>query len=94
MRSGLLALVGCLLGSVCMANPPSFPGGDSGDRPEPPNFSQFDSDGDGYVSRSEAASIPPLKDHFDDIDSNGDGLLSEAEMESHRPEPPSGGPER
>lgn len=72
---------------------PSDQGFSGGRPPEPPSFSELDSNGDGLISRDEAASIPPLADHFDDIDSNSDGYLTEQELQAGKPGP-SGQPPR
>ncbi|VVD85261.1 EF-hand domain-containing protein [Pandoraea anhela] len=46
-------------------------------------FKAADKDGDGYLSREEAAASEPfLYQHFDDIDANRDGKLSQAEIRS------------
>lgn len=64
---------------------------------ELPSFDQLDGDGDGYISREDAAVVPALWEHFSAFDSDGDGLLSREEYavvegnlgvprdESHRP---------
>lgn len=43
-------------------------------------FSDADSDGDGYVSVEESTAIPGLKDIFDDFDQDGDANLDETEF--------------
>ncbi|WCN09930.1 EF-hand domain-containing protein [Marinomonas mediterranea] len=66
------------------------------DRPEPPtggmggkppSFSDFDQNGDGYISLDETRG--PMQNDFNDIDTNSDGLLTESEidlfMKNHRP---------
>ncbi|MFP4156405.1 MAG: EF-hand domain-containing protein [Opitutales bacterium] len=45
---------------------------------------QFDTNGDGKVTRSEAAEAPRLLEHFDRIDSDGDGQITRAEMKAAR----------
>ncbi|WP_432760832.1 EF-hand domain-containing protein [Pseudoalteromonas rubra] len=44
------------------------------------SFSSFDADGDGFISKSEAAGSETLTVIFDKLDSNGDGKLSEQEF--------------
>jgi hypothetical protein len=60
-----------------------------GDRPEPPQFSSLDLDGDGSVTYAEfQQSNVPNDDHetiFGHIDANGDGVLTEEEFTSHKP---------
>ena len=43
---------------------------------------KLDTDGDGRISRAEAAAAPRLAEHFDAIDTNGDGYLSQDEMKA------------
>jgi Ca2+-binding EF-hand superfamily protein len=40
----------------------------------------LDKDGDGKISRAEAATIPALAERFDSIDANKDGFITPAEM--------------
>jgi Ca2+-binding EF-hand superfamily protein len=44
-----------------------------------PSFEALDKDGDGYVSREEAAAAPGLVERFSTLDQDGDGRLSRAE---------------
>jgi Ca2+-binding EF-hand superfamily protein len=44
-----------------------------------PGFNKLDKNGDGYLSRSEAAANPELAKQFKQADRNGDGKLSRAE---------------
>jgi hypothetical protein len=46
---------------------------------EVPKFEELDRDGDGYLSREEAAGVPGLLEHFSVFDLDGDGLLSRSE---------------
>jgi hypothetical protein len=43
----------------------------------------LDKDGDGKVSRAEAAGVPDLLKIFDKLDLNGDGKLDERELAEH-----------
>ena len=43
-----------------------------------------DKDGDGRISRAEAAAMPRLAKHFDEIDTNKDGFITKDEMKAHR----------
>ncbi len=43
-------------------------------------FSDADTDGDGYVSVEESTAIPGLKDILDDFDQDGDARLDEDEF--------------
>jgi len=43
-----------------------------------------DTDGDGRISRAEAAKMPKLAGHFDQIDANKDGYLSQEELQAFR----------
>jgi hypothetical protein len=43
-----------------------------------------DTNGDGLISRAEAAALPRLAEHFDAIDTNRDGQLSRDEMRAFR----------
>lgn len=47
-------------------------------------FARADGDGDGFVSKQEAASMPRLAERFDSLDKDGDGRLSQAEMPAAR----------
>ena len=42
-------------------------------------FNQLDVDGDGAVSRAEAAAEPALANSFDGVDSSGDGRIDRDE---------------
>lgn len=46
-------------------------------------FAKLDKDGDGFVSREEAAGRSKLLEHFDEIDANKDGKLSKEELHMH-----------
>jgi Ca2+-binding EF-hand superfamily protein len=42
-----------------------------------------DTNGDGLISRQEAAALPMLAKHFDEIDTNHDGQLSKDELKAY-----------
>ena len=66
--------------------PPSHRGGPRGDRGHrPPPFEDLDTDGDGKLSATEAADLPPVQHiGFDELDKDDDGYLSREEL----PKPP------
>lgn len=43
-----------------------------------------DKDGDGKISRAEAATMPRLAKHFDAIDTNKDGFITQEERKAYR----------
>ena len=43
-----------------------------------------DKDGDGRISRAEAAAMPRLAKHFDEIDTNKDGFITKEERQAQR----------
>jgi Ca2+-binding EF-hand superfamily protein len=43
---------------------------------------KLDTDGDGRISRAEAAKAPRLAEHFDAIDTNHDGFITPEEMKA------------
>ncbi|MGB6056563.1 MAG: EF-hand domain-containing protein, partial [Burkholderiaceae bacterium] len=47
-------------------------------------FSKLDKDGDGAISRDEAAADKRLAKDFDGIDANHDGKLQKSELQAHR----------
>lgn len=47
-----------------------------------PRFEELDGDGDGYISKSEALTLPCLADAFDDIDKESDKGLNRSEYSS------------
>ncbi|WP_243730176.1 EF-hand domain-containing protein [Marinomonas balearica] len=57
---------------------------------QPPSFSDFDQNGDGYISLDETRG--PMQDDFNEIDANSDRLLTETEidlfMKNRRPPQP------
>jgi Ca2+-binding EF-hand superfamily protein len=46
------------------------------------HFATMDKNGDGQISREEAAAFPRLSKHFDKIDTNRDGNLSKDELKA------------
>lgn len=54
----------------------------NGDRPEPPSFSDIDTNGDGVLTKDELKG--PFLQDFDKLDVDGSGSLSEDEL----PQPP------
>ena len=48
------------------------------------HFSLLDTDGDGLISRNEAAVHPPLVQHFRPMDKNKDGGISKVELATYR----------
>ncbi len=47
-------------------------------------FEKLDANGDGRLSREEAAAYPEMAQRFDQIDTNKDGFLSREELVSKR----------
>jgi len=47
-------------------------------------WKKLDTDGDGRISRAEAAASPKLAEHFDRIDTNKDGYLSAEDLQAAR----------
>ena len=45
-------------------------------------FKAADKNGDGFLSKDEAAALPMLARHFDTLDTNKDGMLSPEEVEA------------
>jgi hypothetical protein len=48
-------------------------------RPAAPEWSESDSNRDGYLTKEELIPFPAVLKHFEKIDSDGDGRISEAE---------------
>lgn len=71
-------------GSQAAAVAPASPAGVAGDPAKgEKNWAQLDSNGDGNVSRDEAAADAMWSEHFANADANADGALSRAEFDQH-----------
>jgi len=70
-----IALGSLLLAAVAQAGDPSAM--------TKPCRHSVDANGDGVVTREEAAAHPPLAEGFETWDTNGDGQLDPAEMKAH-----------
>lgn len=64
--------------------PPAGPPGAQGDPAQMVEtiISRLDSDGDGKISKAEAASNPRTNENFEKNDANGDGFIDKSEMQS------------
>lgn len=74
-RRALVTLSGIVLGVAVMRLAAAAPA---------EGRARLDADGDGVVSREEAAARPKLAGRFDAIDGDGDGVLSREELQAHR----------
>jgi hypothetical protein len=54
-----------------------------GSTPAPMSFNELDANGDGAISKEEAAVDPPLVQAFDTLDRDADGKLSPTEYEAY-----------
>ena len=72
----LLAALG--LGSAAFLTFAGAPGGHGGPMGE--RLKAADTNGDGLISRAEAAALPMIAKHFDEIDANRDGQISADEL--------------
>lgn len=59
------------------------PDGREGRGPMQDRLKQADTNGDGMISRAEAAALPRLAKHFDEIDANHDNQITAEEMRAH-----------
>jgi hypothetical protein len=78
----VLLIAGWTLGAASAAMAQNMPA-----RPAAPSnadisatFRQVDRNGDGKLSREEAAALPPLADSYDEVDANADGSVSADEF--------------
>ena len=80
-------LIGALALSVGVAvsaqTPPEQPKGDRAHKMHE-RMKAADKDGDGKISRAEAAALPRIAKHFDEIDTNKDGFLTKEELQAYR----------
>ena len=89
MKKVNVALVTVLLSASIGASaafaqtPPEPPKGDHAKKMHE-RLKAADKDGDGKISRAEAAAMPRLAKHFDEIDTNKDGFITKEEMKAHR----------
>ena len=77
----VLASAGLSASAFAQSTTPASPAASS---TRPMHGMRLDSNGDGMISRDEAASAPRLADKFDQIDTNKDGKLSSDEMKAWR----------
>lgn len=66
------------------APPPSDPA-----TPMPRAFQELDANGDGSITKDEAAADPALTQAFGTLDQDADGKLTRAEYEGYKPATPS-----
>jgi hypothetical protein len=69
-----------LASGLILATGLAFAGGDKA------SFDDLDKDGNGAISRTEAAEHEKVASSFDDADTNGDGQLSESEFSAVKSE--------
>lgn len=78
-----LALVAALPLAVSAQQPPAQPGQQPGQRPATSTpeitFVRADTNGDGKLSKPEAARLPAVAQKFDALDKDKDGMLSMGE---------------
>jgi Ca2+-binding EF-hand superfamily protein len=46
-------------------------------------FKSADKNGDGGLSKEEAAAMPRIAEHFDELDTNKDGIVTQEELQAH-----------
>jgi EF hand len=80
--AAILAALGFIAVAIPAVAAPQGAGPPSGPRFE--RFKAADTNGDGMISREEAAALPGLARHFDQIDTNGDGQISTDELGARR----------
>lgn len=87
MNNARKPLAGILALGMALAMPMAF-AQEAGDQPPPPaqqgqvTWSDLDTDGDGNLSRAEAAALPDLASVFDQADADGDGVLTPDEYQA------------
>ena len=73
-----------LLGCMALA-PLAATAGDTPDRPgRGEHWAMLDQDGDGAISKAEAAGAPRMAEHFAEIDVDSDGRVTKQEMQAAR----------
>ncbi|WP_058833747.1 hypothetical protein [Luteimonas abyssi] len=84
--TGLLALGAALAMPLAFAQDPTPteapPAGGATQQAEPLTWADLDTNGDGNLSREEAAAYPPLAAVFDQADADGDGQLTPQEYQA------------
>ncbi|MEO8386368.1 MAG: EF-hand domain-containing protein [Betaproteobacteria bacterium] len=80
----VLLIAGFGASAAFAQTPPEPPKGNHGDRAAKMQERIWaqDKDGDGKLSRAEAAALPRLAKHFDEIDTNKDGFITKEEMKA------------
>ncbi|GGD46206.1 EF-hand domain-containing protein [Pseudoxanthomonas indica] len=58
--------------------------------PSPRAFQELDTDGDGGISKDEAAADPALTQAFGTLDQDADGKLTSSEYQAYKPAAPGG----
>ena len=71
-----------LVALVLAAAMPAWAGEDLAPQDRPEAFRKLDTDGDGWISRKEAAAHPEVAANFDKADRDRDGRLSLVEFET------------
>ena len=84
MSRKLFSIVVISITTACLALASGAASAGANDNPAKGKMAKIDRDGDGKISREEAASFPRLAKHFDQIDSNKDGGLSRDELVTAR----------
>jgi Ca2+-binding EF-hand superfamily protein len=71
-----LLLLGTTVAAQAQTDPPSQQQAESAEKA----FKRADANGDGKLSKAEAARLPAIAERFDEIDKDKDGFLSMAEF--------------
>ena len=77
----VLLTAGIGASSVFAQTPPEPPKSDRAQKMHE-RLKAADKDGDGKISRAEAAALPRIAKHFDEIDTNKDGFITKEEMKA------------